>query len=239
VSGDRSSDRAGEAPDEVSVTGFSTDGGGKLDQFVDVPPEEAREPDKLSRSSTAISGQPVENVAVSGDDASDDLTRTALAGARKMASGARRRREPGRGRRTRQENLAGRRPGGYSGPGPDPERDPQPIGAVLSGYVADRGWEQPLAQGRVFADWAALVGPDVAAHSAPVALNDGELRVTAESTAWATQLRLLASTLLARLVAELGPDIVTKLVITGPTGPSWKHGGRSVRGARGPRDTYG
>jgi predicted nucleic acid-binding Zn ribbon protein len=65
------------------------------------------------------------------------------------------------------------------------------------------------------------------------------LRIAAESTAWATQLRLLAGTLLARLVAELGPDVVTKLSISGPTGPSWKHGGRSVRGGRGPRDTYG
>jgi predicted nucleic acid-binding Zn ribbon protein len=65
------------------------------------------------------------------------------------------------------------------------------------------------------------------------------LRIAAESTAWATQLRLLAAAMLARLVAELGPDVVTKLVITGPTAPSWKHGGFSVRGARGPRDTYG
>jgi predicted nucleic acid-binding Zn ribbon protein len=91
----------------------------------------------------------------------------------------------------------------------------------------------------VFAEWPALVGADVAAHCTPLTLTDGELRITAESTAWATQLRLLGSTLLARLVSELGPEVVTKLVITGPVGPSWKHGGRSVRGARGPRDTYG
>jgi len=79
----------------------------------------------------------------------------------------------------------------------------------------------------------------VAAHCAPQSLAKGELRIAAESTAWATQLRLLASTLLARLVAELGPQVVTKLIITGPVGPSWKHGAWSVRGARGPRDTYG
>ena len=46
-------------------------------------------------------------------------------------------------------------------------------------------------------------------------------------------------TLLARIVAELGPDVVTRIVVTGPVAPSWKHGPRSVRGARGPRDTYG
>ena len=111
--------------------------------------------------------------------------------------------------------------------------------ALVAGYVNERGWDLPLAQARVFADWPALVGAGVAEHCSPQSLHEGELRIVAESTAWATQLRLLASALLARLVAELGPHVVTKLHIAGPTGPSWKHGGRSVRGARGPRDTYG
>jgi predicted nucleic acid-binding Zn ribbon protein len=113
------------------------------------------------------------------------------------------------------------------------------VGDVLSGYVAERGWQQPLAAGRVFADWAGLVGADIASHCRPTTLTQGELRVEAESTAWATQLRLLSSSVLARLVAELGPEVVTKVQFTGPVGPSWKHGGFSIRGARGPRDTYG
>ena len=113
------------------------------------------------------------------------------------------------------------------------------MGGLLAGYVADRGWERPLAEARVFADWASLVGGDVAAHCAPIALTAGELKVTAESTAWATQLRLLSATLLARLADELGPDVVHRIHVTGPTGPTWSHGGFSVRGSRGPRDTYG
>jgi predicted nucleic acid-binding Zn ribbon protein len=113
------------------------------------------------------------------------------------------------------------------------------VGSVLSGYVADRGWERPIASARVFTDWAKLVGPEVAAHCRPASLTAGELKVEAESTAWATQLRMLAGTVLARLVAQLGPEVVTKVHFRGPTGPSWKHGGLAVRGARGPRDTYG
>lgn len=144
----------------------------------------------------------------------------------------------GRGRPGGSARPIDRNVGGYSGPGPDPSTDPQPIGALLSGYVNERGWERPLAEARVFAEWPTLVGADIAAHCAPQSLNAGELRIAAESTAWATQLRLLSATLLARLVAELGPEVVAKLVIAGPTGPSWKHGGWSVRG-RGPRDTYG
>jgi predicted nucleic acid-binding Zn ribbon protein len=164
------------------------------------------------------------------------LPRAALSEARQIARG-RPRRGFGR-RRGGPGEPAGERTGGYSGPAPD-EHDPQPIGRVLAGYVEERGWQLPLSEARVFADWAALVGPDVASHSTPVALRDGELKVTAESTAWATQLRLLTATILGRLVDELGPDVVTKLVITGPAGPSWKHGHFSVRGTRGPRDTYG
>ncbi|HKC28243.1 MAG TPA: DciA family protein [Jatrophihabitans sp.] len=167
-----------------------------------------------------------------------DPAQAALAGARGIAKSTRPTNRD-RARRIRRANLAGRGKGGYSGAGPDPVRDPQLIGALLSDYVEERGWDRPLAEARVFADWPALVGPDVAAHCVPDSLRAGELRISAESTAWATQLRLLGRTLLARLVAELGPDVVTKLIITGPVGPSWKHGGRSVRGARGPRDTYG
>jgi predicted nucleic acid-binding Zn ribbon protein len=176
-----------------------------------------------------------------GQEAADDgaLPRSALAGARRMARGSGRRRDRDAARRTRRENLAGRNRGGYSSPGPDLASDPQRIGPLLAGYIDERGWDRPLAQARIFAEWPSLVGADVAAHCTPQSLNGSELRIVAESTAWATQLRLLAATLLARLVAELGPEVVTKLIITGPSGPSWKHGGWSVRGARGPRDTYG
>jgi predicted nucleic acid-binding Zn ribbon protein len=168
---------------------------------------------------------------------SADLVRAALADAQRIAR-TRPRTARVRRRGSAAASDAESRRGGYSGPGPD-DTDPQPLGTVLSGYVGDRGWDRPLAEARVFADWAALVGPDVAAHCGPAQLRDGELRVTAESTAWATQLRLLAATLLARLVDELGPDVVRKVIISGPVGPSWRHGPRTVHGARGPRDTYG
>ena len=177
--------------------------------------------------------------AIEAPEASADLARSALAGARQIARPQRRGRDRERARRTRRENLSGRNRGGYSGPGPDTASDPQPIGSLLGAYLGERGWDRPLAEARVFAEWAGLVGAEVAAHCAPQSLAGGELRIAAESTAWATQLRLLASTLLARLAAELGPKVVTKLIITGPVGPSWKHGNWSVRGARGPRDTYG
>ena len=126
---------------------------------------------------------------------------------------------------------------GYTGPGPDP-RDPQLFGSVLAKLVKTRGWQKPAAEATVFGEWERVVGADVAAHSRPVKLEDGELTVEAESTAWATQLRMLASKLIVRIANEVGNNVVKKLHIHGPTAPSWSRGPRRVRG-RGPRDTYG
>ena len=90
----------------------------------------------------------------------------------------------------------------------------------------------------MFGRWTAVVGEDIAAHASPTALRDGTLHVVAESTAWATQLRLLQTQLLAKIAAAVGDGVVKQLRITGPTAPSWRKGERHVRG-RGPRDTYG
>jgi predicted nucleic acid-binding Zn ribbon protein len=129
------------------------------------------------------------------------------------------------------------RPRGYSGPGPD-ARDPQLLGSVLAKLVKTRGWQRPAAEGAVFGAWERVVGADVAAHCRPVKLVDGELTVEAESTAWATQLRLLTKKLLGQIAAEVGPNVVTRMRIHGPAAPSWSRGPRRVAG-RGPRDTYG
>ncbi|GID97618.1 DUF721 domain-containing protein [Amorphoplanes digitatis] len=140
-------------------------------------------------------------------------------------------------RRTGAGEGSGRRLRGYSGPGPDP-RDPQLFGVMLERIMKQRGWQKPAAEATVFGAWEKVVGPDVAQHSRPMKLDAGVLTVEAESTAWATQLRLLAGNLLKRIAAEVGHNVVTKLNIHGPAAPSWNKGPRRVQG-RGPRDTYG
>ncbi|WP_205705227.1 DUF721 domain-containing protein, partial [Kineococcus indalonis] len=125
-----------------------------------------------------------------------------------------------------------------SGAWPD-ARDPQTLGSTLDRLVGERGWEEPVAVGGAFGRWDAVVGPELAGHCVPETLTDGTLVVRAESTAWATQVRLLTSVLVRRLDEELGHGVVTKVVVRGPQGPSWRRGGRSAQGGRGPRDTYG
>ncbi len=125
----------------------------------------------------------------------------------------------------------------WSGPGADP-RDPQPLGRLVRNLVNNSGWGGNMATAQVFAQWAKLVGEDVAEHAQPVVLKDGELTVRASSTAWATQLRLLQGKLLAKIAAGVGNGVVKRMRIQGPTAPSWRKGPRHVPG-RGPRDTYG
>ncbi|WP_239455450.1 DUF721 domain-containing protein [Nocardioides gilvus] len=125
----------------------------------------------------------------------------------------------------------------YSGAHPD-DRDPQELGPMLERLVVNRGWEMDLRVQGVFGRWAELVGAEVADHCTPEGLEDAKLVVRTDSTAWATQLRLLAPAIVRRLNEELGHGTVVHIEVLGPHGPSWKKGLRSS-GGRGPRDTYG
>jgi predicted nucleic acid-binding Zn ribbon protein len=65
------------------------------------------------------------------------------------------------------------------------------------------------------------------------------LTVRTDSTAWASQVRLLAPNLVAKLNEQLGDGTVARVKVLGPDAPTWKKGRLSVRDGRGPRDTYG
>lgn len=117
--------------------------------------------------------------------------------------------------------------------------EPTAFGSAVADLLAERGWQAQAAGASVLSRWEELVGPQVAAHCRPTRLRDGELVIEAESTAWATQLRLLSRTLTKKLHEQLGPDVVRSLVVRGPSGPDWRHGALRVTGGRGPRDTYG
>ncbi len=167
-----------------------------------------------------------------GDPGPDLAAAAALARAR--AAAAEKGLRPGsparRQRRRRSEHT-------YSASGQD-GRDPALLGEQIDRLLLDRGWNVDVSAGAVMGRWPVIVGADVAAHSAPVAFADGELLVRADSTAWATQLRYMSSTILGRLEVEAGPGVVRSLRIVGPSAPSWRKGPRRASGP-GPRDTYG
>lgn len=117
--------------------------------------------------------------------------------------------------------------------------DAVPISEVLGDLIRDRGWGKQIDAQRVFDDWASIVGPEVAQHSRVTGFADSVVHVETRTTAWATQLKLLAPRIVAKLNELLGDGSVVRIEIRGPQAPSWKSGPRSIRGQRGPRDTYG
>jgi len=141
----------------------------------------------------------------------------------------------GKSPRRRVAGAGGRR--AWSGPGPD-SRDPQLLGALTRDLARSRGWSPRVAEGTVFGSWQGVVGDQIAEHAMPATLRDGVLTVSADSTAWATQLRMVQAQILAKIAAAVGDGVVTSLKIVGPGGPSWRKGRYHIAG-RGPRDTYG
>ena len=117
--------------------------------------------------------------------------------------------------------------------------DPQPLSSVFSEVIANRDWKQGIAEGNLFSEWEKIVGSDVAQHASPLTLLEGKLTIQTTSTAWATQLRLISTDLLKTIRDSAPGALVDELVILGPHAPSWKRGLRTIRGSKGPRDTYG
>lgn len=116
-------------------------------------------------------------------------------------------------------------------------RDPETIADAVQQVSTQLGWDTPLTQGKVLADWPEIVGPSLAEHTQP--LFDGStLVIRCSSTAWASTLTFMRAKI-ADLLAQRYPEIhVEEIICRGPDAPSWKKGRRSIPG-RGPRDTYG
>jgi predicted nucleic acid-binding Zn ribbon protein len=161
----------------------------------------------------------------------DQVARAALARAQEgaRARGLRPGQPVGKGR-ARTDGTPGT-PG--AGPG-----DPQPLGLTAARLVAERGWTPGLVAGDLTNRWAELVGPQVAEHASVEHLEGGLLTLRASSTAWATNLTLLAPQLLRALADGLGEGVVVEVKVLPPAGPGFGRGRRSVPG-RGPRDTWG
>ena len=185
------------------------------------------------------SGEPEQPEQPEHDETGLDLARSV---ARSLA-GSGRRTARSTGRRSRRLDPQA------SGAHPD-ERDPQLLDSTIGRLIADQGWDTDVRVHGVFTRWEVVVGREVAQHCRPETFVQGErdgrdpeaggkLVVRTDSTAWATQMRLLAPTVVRRLNEELGDGTVTVIDVRGPQAPSWKRGARSVRDGRGPRDTYG
>ena len=107
----------------------------------------------------------------------------------------------------------GRGEGGRrDGAGPRPRRDsrgrhtggPVRLSAVLGNVASELGAGRADVVRIVFGQWEELVGPAVAAHVRPLRVDGDTLVVSADHSAWATQMRHLAPDILATVADACG-----------------------------------
>ncbi|MFJ9797878.1 DciA family protein [Streptomyces sp. NPDC101145] len=191
-------------------------------------------PQPHSPSPAAAPRQPGPVAAPAPEPSGVDLARVALRAAKEQAKA--------KGAAAQQKKQARRGGGLRSGARAD-GRDPLPLGAAINRLITERGWETPAAVGGVMGRWPQIVGEDLAKHCVPLRYDEDPdervLTVQCDSTAWATQLRLLASRLVARLNEDLGHGTVRHIRVLGPGGPRRGYGPLRAPGSTGAGDTYG
>ena len=188
-------------------------------------------------SQDSESGQPVEQGQCHGDSGPSliDLAKATLADLRRSMRGSRPVSANGSESNRKRSYGTAR----FSGAGAD-DRDPVPLADGLEELIVVRGWSSQTAVASVTGRWRQIAGVDLAAHVVPESFDatSGVLRLTAESTTWSTQVRLLAPELMARIDEEIGAGVVRQIEVFGPVAPRRNYGNLRVPG-RGPRDTYG
>jgi predicted nucleic acid-binding Zn ribbon protein len=88
---------------------------------------------------------------------------------------------------------------------------PRRLRDSLAELSADLGLPEPDALAALTADWASVVGADLAPHCELHSLRDGVLRVTVDSAPLGTQLRYLEADVVERAATLVGPDVVREI----------------------------
>ena len=83
-----------------------------------------------------------------------------------------------------------------------------PIGEVVDGLLREKTFARGMPIGQLAAGWGDVVGPRLAAESAPVSLEGGVLVVAATTGPWGAQVRFLADRIRIRAEEALGAGTV-------------------------------
>ncbi len=99
---------------------------------------------------------------------------------------------------------------------------PQPISRLLEGALRQCGLHERFVERSVLAQWAEIVGPEVALHSRAVDLVDGVLVLEADHGVWRQEITLLIPTIIKKFNERCGAGTVIEI--------QWRN--RPIRGRR-------
>jgi predicted nucleic acid-binding Zn ribbon protein len=80
------------------------------------------------------------------------------------------------------------------------------VGQLISRVLEDLGYGAAVRVVRIAERWQEAVGPEIARHCQPTALDGATLEATVDSSAWCQELRLRSPEILAALRRVLGDE---------------------------------
>ena len=87
----------------------------------------------------------------------------------------------------------------------DRKKKPEPIGSIVAAWLDGSGLTGRIDQAGIIPEWPRLVGPQIAAVTAPKSVTaNGTLFVQVTTNAWMTELSLLEPELLRSLNTKSG-----------------------------------
>lgn len=89
--------------------------------------------------------------------------------------------------------------------------EPESLGSIIARGKVPGPKKKKHRLDLLAVNWEHIVGERMAAHSAPTRLIRGTLTVAADSPAWAAELSMATQSLLVRIRAIMGDDIVKKV----------------------------
>ena len=90
---------------------------------------------------------------------------------------------------------------------------PKPIGESLERLLGNLNAPSVDVLDVVFRSWDSIVGPDLAEHTRPTAVDGDVLNVAASDPAWATEFRWLESEVVKRLAEATGTDRIQRVQV--------------------------
>jgi predicted nucleic acid-binding Zn ribbon protein len=89
---------------------------------------------------------------------------------------------------------------------------PQAVGDLLARYLTRSGLAPKVEAASALAEWADRVGPQIAAVTQPLRVNEGTLFVAVQTSAWMMELNLMKGELMRHLNAGKGRGKLSQLV---------------------------
>lgn len=88
-----------------------------------------------------------------------------------------------------------------------------PVGTILSGLAKRLGLESRLLELRLQHQWREMLGEPIASHTWPDQIRFKKLYLVVRNSVWLQQLTFLKPTLLAKINAEAGTELVTEIAL--------------------------